>query len=161
MLGRPSQYHHLRGDCGLWHRYPLEASSIATGRPPCLEDHQYHSSWGLRPVAPIPVGGKKTGEPAAPPSEHTRGGCGIEVSRFPTHHPLFQLNTHLAGAHGAYDRVRCRGAPEPAGPPGRTRGVQKSTLLLCFWVSGFKSQPKRGPPKKGKRFIWRNSGRFF
>jgi hypothetical protein len=24
-------------------------------------------------------------------------------------------------------------------------------LLLCFWVSGFKSQPKRGPPKKGKR----------
>ena len=73
------------------------------------------------------------------------------------------------GAHGAYTSVRCRGASEPAHHPGRTWGVHQGTLLLCFCghpgahgayyrvrcccapaVSGFKSQPKRGPPKKGK-----------
>ena len=114
----PSQYHHLRGDCGRRHRYPLEAR-----KPANQQHHLVTHSWGLRD--------RGFSFPHPPPS-------------------LFQLNTHLAGAHGAYDRVRCRGASEPADHPGRTRGVQKSTLLLCFWVSGFKSQPKRGPPKKGK-----------
>ena len=106
------------GDCGLWHRHPLEA------RKPATQQHHLVNT--------------------------LVGACRLEVSRFPTHHPLFQLNTHLAGAHGAYDKVRCRGASEPADHPGRTRGARQSALLLCFWVSGFKSQPKRGPPKKGK-----------
>ena len=86
-------------------------------------------------------------------SSSTTVSWGLRVRGFSFPHPppsLFQLNTHLAGAHGAYDKVRRRGASEPADHPGRTRGVRQSALLLCFWVSGFKSQPKRGPPKKGK-----------
>ena len=125
--------HHFVGNCGLWHRHPLKA--------------------------------RKTGDSAAPP----RGTAGSRFSRFPTHLPLFLMNIHLAGAHGAYTSVRCRGASEPAHHPGRTWGVHQGTLLLCFCghpgahgayyrvrcccapaVSGFKSQPKRGPPKKGK-----------
>ena len=117
-------------------------------------------------MAPTPVEGKKTGDSAAPP----RGTAGSRFSRFPTHLPLFLMNIHLAGAHGAYTSVRCRGASEPAHHPGRTWGVHQGTLLLCFCghpgahgayyrvrcccapaVSGFKSQPKRGPPKKGKQ----------
>ena len=50
------QYHHLRGDCGLRHRYPLEARFDCNGETSVQADHQYHrlrGDCGLRHRYPL------------------------------------------------------------------------------------------------------------
>ena len=90
-------------------------------------------SWGLRPAAPIPVGGKKAGEPAAPPSDTLAGAAGSRFLVSPPTTPSLSTEHTLSGGTRGVDLLRRRGAPEPADHPGRTRGAD---LLRCCCASG-------------------------